>query len=390
MSELTGPVSREQRWALMLGGQPEDGTSGAGFTLTAQQQEMDKALAALYDEGNPGLKRSSGRGGSAPRVARWLGDIRNYFPSRVVQVMQTDAIERVGLRQLLLEPEMLSAVQPDVNLVATLAGLSKALPEKSRETARKVVRQVVEDVEKRIANQTKQAVRGALNRANRTRHPRPGDIDWNRTIRANLKNYLPERGTIIPEQLIGFGRKQTTVQREFVLCVDQSGSMANSVVYASIYAAVMASISSIKTSLVFFDTEVVDLTEQLADPVDVIFGTQLGGGTDGAKGLAYCETLVSKPADTVLIYISDLYDSEPEQIARRLNAFKEAGVTVVCLLALDDSGVPASNQDLAAQLAAIGIPTFGCTPDAFPELIGLAITKGDVGNWSEQQAASKQ
>ncbi|MFV0451195.1 MAG: VWA domain-containing protein [Propioniciclava sp.] len=379
-AEPDRPITRDQRWALMLGSQ-----AGEDEVLTAGQREMDEALATLYDDG---VRRGSGVGLTSPRVARWLGDIRSYFPQQVVQVMQTDAIDRLGLRQLLLEPEMLAAVQPDVTLVATLAGLGKALPEESRATARTVVAQVVAQVERRIANRTRQAVRGALNRAQRTTRPRPGDIDWDRTIRANLKNYLPETGTIIPERLIGFGRKQTSVQREIVLCVDQSGSMATSVVYASIYAAVMASIAAVRTSLVVYDTEVVDLTEKLSDPVEVIFGTQLGGGNDGPKALAYCESLITAPQETVLILISDLYEPDPEQVARRMNAIRESGVTVVCLLALDDRGTPVSNAELAADLSGLGIPTFACTPDAFPDLIGLAITRGDIHGWHEQQQAA--
>lgn len=380
-AEPIGPTTREQRWALMLGAAADDEP-----VLVGNQRDMDRALAALYDDKDN--RRGSGVGMTAPAVARWLGDIRTYFPDRVVQVMQTDAIDRLGLRQLLLEPEMLAAVQPDVNLVATLAQLGKTLPEQSRESARQVVRQVVEEVERRIADRTVQAVRGALNRANRTHRPRPGDIDWNRTIRANLKNYRPETKTVIPERLIGFGRKQTSVQREIVLCVDQSGSMAASVVYASIYAAVLASIRALHTALVVYDTEVVDLTEQLADPVEVIFGTQLGGGNDGPKALAYCETLITRPRDTVLILISDLFEPDPEQVARRMNAIRQSGVTVICLLALDDDGTPVSNTDLAAELAHLGIPTFACSPDAFPDLIGLAITEGDIHRWHEGQQAA--
>ncbi|MFV0429718.1 MAG: VWA domain-containing protein [Arachnia sp.] len=381
MSQDSQPTTAEQRWALMLGAGPEDRQ-----VLTAEQLRMDEALATLYDQGAGGSRRA-GSGMSAPKVARWLGDIRSYFPNRVVQVMQSDAIDRLGLRQLLVEPEMLAAVQPDVNLVATLAELGKALPEQSRETARQVVRQVVEEVERRIADRTRAAVRGALNRANRTHRPRPGDIDWNRTIRANLKNYLPDTGTIVPERLIGFGRKQASVQREIVLCVDQSGSMAGSVVYASIYAAVMASIRALRTSLVVYDTQVADLTDKLADPVDVIFGTQLGGGTDGSVAVAYCETLITSPRNTVFILISDLYDADSEQLMRRLNSLKQAGVTVVSLLALDDAGRPASNDAVAGTLAGMGIPAFACTPDAFPDLIALAINGGDIARWHETTQA---
>ena len=247
---------------------------------------------------------------------------------------------------------------------------------------------MVRQVEERIAEHTRQAVRGALNRAARTNRPKPGDINWPRTIQANLGNYLPEHRTVVPERLVGFGRRSLGVQREIVVCLDQSGSMAESVVYASIFAAVMAQIRALKTSLVAYDTSVVDLTDRLTDPVDVIFGTQLGGGTNTSPALAYCESLITKPAGTVLVLISDLYDTTPEKMLRRLNALVKAGVTVVVLLALDDAGTPSYNHGVAASLAGLGIPAFGCTPDAFPELLALAINGGDIGGWAERNAAA--
>jgi hypothetical protein len=164
---------------------------------------IDRALGALYDgSGQEGQDRSTDRqgtlGGSAPKVARWLGDIRTYFPSSVVRVMQQDALERLNLRQMLLEPELLAAVQPDVHLVATLLSLQNVMPARTRETARAVVRGVVEELERRLANPLRQAVLGSLNRAARNRRPRHHEIDWHRTIRANLKHYQPKYRTIIP------------------------------------------------------------------------------------------------------------------------------------------------------------------------------------------------
>lgn len=379
--------SRTRRWRLLLGEGQSEGLDSADLG-------MDAALSALYDnqsDGEPGSKDSMvvGMGSSAPRVARWLGDVRTYFPSTVVQVMQSDAIDRLGLKQLLLEPEMMSAVQPDVHLVATLASLRSLLPERAKSTARTVVRTVVEQVERRIADRLRSSVRGALNRAERTRRPRPGDIDWNRTLLANLKTYQPDLGTVIPERLVGFGRKQTGFAREIVLCVDQSGSMATSVVYASIFASVLASIRALKTSLVVYDTAVVDLTDELSDPVDVIFGTQLGGGNDTPRALAYCEPLITRPRDTVFCLISDLYEGQGSaEMIRRLGAIAGQGVTAFVLLALDDEGKPSYEKENAAALAALGIPCFACTPDAFPDLMAVAISRGDVAQWAASREAA--
>ncbi|GCD18696.1 VWA domain-containing protein [Cellulomonas algicola] len=383
-------ATRLRRWRLVLG---EAG--GVAEPLGRDEAEMDAALAALYDGDGPGPRgtassgpRSAGLGGSAPRVARWLGDIRTYFPTSVVEVMQRDAVDRLGLRRLLLEPELLASVQPDISLVSTLISLNRTLPEQTRATARHVVATVVAEIEKRIAAATRSAVAGALRR-DRTHKPRPGDVDWDATIRANLRHYLPEHRTVVPARLVGRSRAQNVVARDVVLAIDQSGSMAESVVYASVFGAVLASMRALRTSLVVFDTAVVDLTDRLADPVDVLFGTQLGGGTDINGAIAYAQSLVRRPADTLFVLISDLYEGGiRDEMLRRVASMAASGVQVVVLLALSDSGAPAYDRDNAAALAALGVPAFACTPDRFPELLAVALAKGDVGAWAERTAAA--
>jgi len=366
---------------MVLGG-PADEALGKA---EGRDGQMDAAMAALYDSGAPGegessgTKRSAGLGGSAPKVARWLGDIREYFPSTVVQVMQSDAIERLDLTRLLLEPEMLAAVEPDVHLVGTLLSLNRVMPAKTKEAARQVVRTVVDQLEKRITQKTRAAISGALNRASRINRPRHADIDWDRTIRANLRHYQADLRTVIPERLVGYGRRTTAVQRDVVLCVDQSGSMASSVVFAGVFAAVLASMRSLRTSLIVFDTAVVDLTDQLGDPVEVLFGTQLGGGTDINRAIAYGQQLITRPRDSIFVLISDLYEGGVrEQMLRRVAEMTAAGVQVVVLLALSDEGAPAYDHDNAAALAALGVPAFACTPDAFPHLMAAAIERRDL------------
>jgi Mg-chelatase subunit ChlD len=362
--------------------------AGAGVGLSQADRAVDAALAALYDAGRrPGDQgpRGAGLNASAPRVARWLGDIRTYFPATVVQVMQRDAVDRLNLRQLLLEPELLASVEPDVHLVGTLLSLNRIMPETTKATARQVVGAVVAEVERRIANRARSAVTGALNRAARTRRPKRRDIDWNRTIAANLSRYLPEHRTVVPERLVGYGRAQQVVARDVVLAVDQSGSMASSVVYASVFGAVLASIRALKTSLVVFDTAVVDLTEKLQDPVEVLFGTQLGGGTDINQAIAYSQTLITRPRDSIFVLISDLIEGGVrEQMLARIAALHEAGVQVVVLLALSDDGAPVFDAGNAAALGEIGVPAFACTPDAFADLLAVAIEGGDVGAWAHR------
>lgn len=377
---------RLRRWRMVLG---PDGAESTGRPLTGRDTAMDGALTALYGGGKKpdgrtgkkpgggtGAERSGGLGASAPAVARWLGDIRTYFPASVVQVMQRDAIDRLGLSGLLLEPEMLEAVEPDVHLVGTLLSLHKAMPETTRETARAVVRKVVEDLERRLATRTRATLTGALDRSAATGRPRPQDIDWGRTVRANLKNYLPEHRTVVPERLIGYGRSARSVKKDVILCIDQSGSMAASLVHAAVFGAVLASMRTLTTRLVVFDTAVADLTDQVDDPVDVLFGTRLGGGTDINRALAYCQSRITRPADTVVVLISDLYEGGiRDEMLGRAAAMTASGVRFVTLLALSDEGAPAYDREHAAALGALGTPAFACTPDLFPEVMAAALER---------------
>ena len=377
------PEERQRRWRLALGG---DDAGGLG----ERDQRLDRALAGLYDAtgGGAGQGKGGGRrgglGSSAPTVARWLGDIREFFPSPVVQVIQRDAFERLGLKQMLLEPEFLAAVEADVHLIADLIALRAAMPDKTKDTARQVVAKVVKEVMEKLESRTVEAVRGALNKQRRTSRPRFSDIDWPRTIRKNLQHWQAEHRTIVPERLVGYGRHARHSNLEnVILCVDQSGSMATSVVYSSIFAAVLASIPAIATKLVVFDTAIVDLTEDLKDPVEVLFGVQLGGGTDINQALAYCERLVTEPARTHMVLVSDLYEggNAPEMLARA-EALVGSGVNIIVLLALNDDGRSAYDPGHAAALAGMGCPVFACTPDQFPELMATALKRGDIWEWA--------
>lgn len=376
---------RSRRWTLALGIDPESGAD----PLSLSDRRMSDALGALYGSaGDTPKKGRGGLGGSAPSVAKWLGDIREFFPSPVVQVIQKDAFERKGLRQMLLEPEFLATVEADVNLVADLVSLRSVMPEKTRETARQVIGKVVAELMARLEARTADAIRGALDRSRRTHRPRFADIDWPRTIRANLRHYQSEQRTVIPERLIGFMRQQRRIVDldEVVLCVDQSGSMASSVVYASIFAAVMASLPVVSTKLVCFDTVIVDLTEDLADPVEVLFGVQLGGGTDINRAVAYCADRIERPAKSHLVLITDLYEGgDADALVDRLARLTQLGVNVIVLLALTDTGRPAHDPALSARVAALDIPVFACTPDQFPDLMAAALRREDIAQWAAAQ-----
>lgn len=375
-------AERERRWRLALGSEEEQ--------LNEDDQRLSAALSALYNSDKPagGGKRKGGLGRSAPRVAKWMGDVRKYFPSSVVQVIQKDAFERLGLQEMLLEPEFLAAMEADVNLVADLISMRGVMPEKTKQTAREVIAKVVAELMERLERKTAEAIRGSLDRSKRTFRPRPNDIDWPRTITANLRHYQEEYKSVVPERLIGFKRHQRRIVDldEVMLCVDQSGSMAPSVVYASIFAAVMASLPVIKTKLVCFDTAILDLTEELSDPVEVLFGTQLGGGTDINQAVAYCMDKIEQPPKSHLILITDLYEGgNRNEMLQRLNQCVRLGINVIVLLALSDEGKPCYCDQTATDVSALGIPVFACTPDQFPDLMATALRRDDIAEWAARE-----
>lgn len=369
-----------KRWRLILGGNEADGT---GITLTQEEQRIDQSLEAVYDS-----DRRGGLDSSAPKVSRWLGDIREFFPQTVVQVIQRDAIKRLNITSLLTEKEMLETVVPDVHLVATLMSLSRVIPEKNKDMARQVVRKVVDELLRKLSAPTQQAVTGALNRSARRRNPRYNEIDWKTTITKNLKNYQPEYKTIIPEMRIGYGRKRKAM-KDIILCLDQSGSMGTSVIYSGIFGSVLASIPAVSTRMVVFDTTVVDLTDDLQDPVDLLFGVQLGGGTDIARALTYCQGVITRPQDTVLVLVTDLYEGgDAREMRKKFVSLVNSGVQLIVLPALNDDGAPSYDKNHAEFLANIGVPTFACTPDKFPDLMAVALSKQDLGMWISQNIKS--
>jgi Mg-chelatase subunit ChlD len=366
-----------KRWRLVLG---SEANAALPFQLSRQEAGIDKTLEALYDS-----QKKGGLGASSPNVARWLGDIREYFPQSVVRIMQQDALQRLKLTSMLMEPEMLEAVVPDVHLVANLMTLSRVIPEKTKDTARQVVRKVVDELIKKLSAPTQQAISGSLNRAARNRRPRYNEINWPATILRNLKHYQADYKTIIPEERIGYGRRRKAM-KDIILCIDQSGSMGSSVVYSGIFGAVMASIPAVRTRMVVFDTAVADLTDELDDPVELLFGVQLGGGTDIHQALSYCQQNITRPSDTVMVLITDLYEGgNAAEMKKKAAQIVGSGVQLITLLALNDDGAPSYDHQHAAYFSSIGVPVFACTPDLFPELMAQALSKQDITQWAAQQ-----
>lgn len=366
------------RWRLVLGAQSEDVFSRMGMGgLSEEQFLMDQALSAIY--GGPGEGFGAGSGPSAPRLSKWLGELRVLFDSETVAVVQNDAIERRGLRQLLLEPELLEGLEPDLDMAATLLMLKDQIPKKSKEAARAFIRKIVESINKMLESDVRRAVTAALNRRAHSPLPSAAAIDFRGTIRRNLKNYHPSLGAIIPERVLFFDRSSRVNRWHVILDIDQSGSMSRSILYASVMACILASMSAVRTHVVAFDTQIMDLTPLCADPVDLLFGFQMGGGTDIAKSVAYCQTLVEAPAKTLFFLISDLDEGgNRAALLRRLEGLKEDGVTVVVLLAIADGGKPYYDAQTAQRVAAMGIPCFACAPEKLPLLLERALKGQDL------------
>jgi Mg-chelatase subunit ChlD len=386
---------RARRWRLILGGAEalRGGAGGGegpphpldawGQLLSGEERAMDELLTALYGVGEGAeLKRGADLSDSSPKVARWLGDLLRLFPKGVAEVMQRDALKRLDLHSILARPELAALVEPNVAIVAQLISLSSVIPEASKAAARALVRRVVEDLLRRFQEPLRASVTGSLCRQTRNPRPRHSEIDWHRTIRLNLRHYQPDLNALIPERRVGFGHKRSQL-KDVIVCVDQSGSMATSLVYSAVFGAVLCSLPALKTRVVVFDTAVVDLTEQVEDPAELLFGVQLGGGTDIHLALTYCQQQVTRPTDTLIILISDLCEGgDREGLLARAAQLVAAGVRLIALLALSDDGRPSYDAQVARALAALGVPAFGCTPDVFPDLMGAALRGDDLARWA--------
>mgnify|MGYP002037763802 CR=1 FL=1 len=315
---------RDRRWRLVLG----DVDDALPELSDEGDRRRDEAMSHLYE-------RTGGLGRSGARVARWLGDVRTLFPPPAAELLQQDVVKTLDLARVLQEPELLAALEPDVALAAELVALSGSLPDASREAARGIVQQVVSELAVRIEGPVRERVRSATQRRH-TRRPRNGEVDWGATIARNLRTYDPVRGVLVPEVLVGRTRSRTRLHH-VILCVDQSGSMSESMVYASIAAAALSQVPSLKTELLAFDVRVADLTEYIADPVAVLFGAQLGGGTDIGAALRTVSERVTEPERTVVVLISDLFDgATPSTAAVEAERLVSAGVQLLALLAITE------------------------------------------------------
>lgn len=366
MASTEAPLTR---WRLIMGRYAEE-RAPQQFKLTDDAlqdllpagigpQDLDRALEFVYGGGS----RHGGSEDPSPYIPRWLEQMRALFDQETLVMVQKDALDRRGLTQLLCQPELLANLQPSVELVSTLLSLREQIPDEVKHTARALIRSVVADLRKKLENQVRQSVLGALQRNRRSPLRTFRNLDWRTTVRKNLKNYLPEYKTLVPEQVYFWSNEKRFRDWQVIVLVDQSGSMANSAIYASLMAALFASLKVLETHLVLFSTEIADVSDYLHDdPVDLLFSLQIGGGTDIASAVAYGASLVRQPEKCLFILITDLFEGgDPNALLSHLRALRESRVHILCLLALEE-GKPAYDREMARLVAQLDIPTFAATP----------------------------
>lgn len=377
-----------QRWRLILGQESQERFSGMNMPgLSEEQMLMDSALAAIYNSsGGFAGGSGGGKGPSNPKISQWLGDVRTLFDKDLIKVIQSDAVNRCGLKQLIFEPELLENIEPDINLASTILTLKDMIPKRSKDSVRAFIQKIVEQINQLFEQDIRRAVTAAVNKHEHSPIPSAAALDYKMTIRRNLKHYSPELHTIVPEHFFFFERASTSAANKWtvILDIDQSGSMGESVIYSSVVSCILASMSALKTHIVAFDTNIIDLTEKCDDPVDLLYGFQLGGGTDIDKSVIYCQQFIENPKKTLFFLISDLEEGgNRAAFVRRMEEIKSSGVTLICLLALSDSGEPYYDKQMAQRLSNLGIPSFACSPQMLPELLSRAFKGMDLSDFSK-------
>ncbi|MBP6185668.1 MAG: VWA domain-containing protein [Saprospiraceae bacterium] len=358
------PFSREVRWRLMLGQVAEE------ELVPLMEQAyigMDESLEFLFDAGVHGDLQES-----LPRLHRWMGDIRAHFPAAALHILQKEAFDRLGLADMLLEPEIMGSLEPDIHLAGILMAAFQHLDEPRKAAARTLIKQVADQLIAKVKLPLLQALRGSRQRKHRRHSPPWPEIDWHLTIRKNLRYYQPDLSTLIPVHRVGYRQNQRR-QQELIIVVDQSGSMKESLIYAGIYANVMAQLPSLRLTLLAFDIKVLNLTELMHDPVDLLLGFGLGGGTNIGNALRVAQTHVQSPAETVMVLISDLGENgSPTLLLSQVHAILQKGIRLICLLTLSPDGNPQYDVEFAGAFHKIGVPAFACSPDLFPEVMAAA------------------
>lgn len=365
------------RWRLVLGRYAERRMSGS---LNGQDQRRDQALEYLYGreyEGR-GLRKELGPGSLDPSqltLVTWLNEVRELFPQDTVEVIEKHALDRYGLTELVTDPKTLERLEPNQQLLRTLLTLKGHLKGQVMDVARRIIRQVIEEIRRRLEPEVRQTLSGRLNRFRHSPLAVAQNFDAPGTIRRNLKHYDLQRRKLIIEELRFFERNARRLPWHIVLCIDQSGSMADSVIHSAVMAGILAGLPSFRVKLVVFDTQVVDLSDHADDPVEVLMKVQLGGGTHIAQAVRYCSQIIENPHRTVFVLVTDFCEGAPPgELVRAVKALAEARVKLLGLAALDGQAHPAYDREMAARLAACGMEIAALTPQRLAHWLVKAIS----------------
>lgn len=367
-----------ERWRLVLGDVAE-AALGEG-RLSPAGVRQDAALGWLYgrdpDLERRGVHRGAGSEASRLTVVDWLEEVHALFPRRTVERLERDAVERYDLQEVVTDPRVLQQVEPSAPLLRAVLRTKHLMDPRVLELARRLVAEVVRRLVEDLAVDVQQAFHGRRSRRS-TRLARASSFDARRTVLANLRNYRPEDRRVYVETPYFLARNRRHLdQWQVVLVVDQSGSMAGSVIHAAVTASCLWGLPGVRTHLVAFDTAVVDLTGQVHDPVEVLMRVQLGGGTDIARAMTYAAELLTQPRRAVIALITDFHEGgDATLLVRTVRGLVEQGTMVLGLAALDEDAEPAYHRELAQRLADAGALVGAMTPAELVDFVAAAVAR---------------
>jgi Mg-chelatase subunit ChlD len=384
MASPHGDAHTLARWRLVLGKSAEEhAITCAG---DGQCERIEQLVGFLFDEGGSsgggrtaggkrgGSGRQGGKGGSQLTVPRWVDLVSELFPRQAKGVLERELVQRRGVAELLEQPDLLGKVEPNTELVKTLLTHKDLLNEETRVLARKVIDKVVQELKERLKVQVQAAITGALRRDRHSPRRVFRNLDMKTTLRRNLRNYDGESGKLLVDQLFFFAAERKQRPWHVIVTVDQSGSMLDSAIFSTVMASIFYEPPSVRTSLLLFDTNVVDLSGQVGQPVDVLLSIQLGGGTDITKALQYSQALVREPAQSSVVLITDFYEGRDERdLIHQVRTMAESGVRMIGLGALGYDARPEYNRSTAGKLRKVGMDVLVCPPEKLAECMAEII-----------------
>ena len=375
---------RSRRWRLLLGTGDElkrraqrGKKYGATRVWSPRDTQLERLLSHIYGKGGRQLDRTASWGSGIfsslnPRALDALADLEGILPRDVAEVVSAHVAKRLDAHALLRASGEGRDVTLSYAMLERIVDQADTLSDTDRRNARELIRPLLDDLTFIFTRRVQHSFAQELSTESApafTHHIPPREVDWTKTILQNLKHYQPDSGLLIPERLIRRQRQQK-IDADLVICLDRSGSMASSVIHASVYAAALSSIPGLRTRVVMFNHEVCDLSASEVDPVDLIFASRPEGGTSVLPALEYCAQHIEHPEKTTLIFISDLIDDTPlSALCAQASEIKQSGAQLLFLLALSDHGVPFFSKEAAQALAQLEIPALYCTPERFPQLI---------------------